>query len=192
MTPTQALLDLADSAARFNGVPPAILKAVVEHESAWNPDAIRNEPQIQDASRGLGQLLYRTAKSIGFTGQPDDLFDPATNLAFTAKYLAFQYQRTGSWPSAVSAYNGGYAPAKGFGAPVTTPTTVILAHDPITGAVTQTRTAQPGEYGNQPYVDDVMARVDTYGGIGPSLGGFGVVGALLIVGLVAGALLHHR
>lgn len=180
------------AAVRATGVPAPLLKGLVEHESLWNPRALRNEPQINDASRGLGQLLYRTAKSIGYTGTPDGLFDPATNLLFTAKYLAFQKSRTGSWDAAVSAYNGGFSPAKGMGAKLTQPTTVVLAHDPVTGAVLRTRQAQPGEYGNQPYVDAVLhlaAGFGWTGGAGVLSAGMAPLVMFVLLGLAAGKLL---
>lgn len=152
-----------EPSAQALGVPVGLANGLIQVESAWDPYAERDEPQIGDASRGLTQILYATAVSLGFVGGPEDLFDPAVNVPLGLRYLAQQYQRAGSWPGALSAYNGGYAPSRGFGQPVTVPTTVILAHDPVTGQVSKTRTAQPGEYANQPYVDSVLAAAADYG-----------------------------
>jgi soluble lytic murein transglycosylase-like protein len=87
-------------------VDPALIKAIITKESSWNPSAIRQEPQIGDASRGLMQILYTTARGVGYTGAAEGLFDPATNINFGTKYLAAQLSRFG-YPQGVSAYNAG-------------------------------------------------------------------------------------
>lgn len=98
----------AEAARR--GLDPLLIKAVIATESSFNPQAIRPEPQIKDASRGLMQILAGTAKMMGYTGAPEGLFDPATNIRFGSAYLAHQVERYGgSIPSAVAAYNAGTA-----------------------------------------------------------------------------------
>lgn len=87
-------------------VDPALIKAVITKESSWSPRAFRAEPQIGDASRGLMQILYGTARGIGFTGTAEDLFDPSVNIEYGTKYLAAQLSRFG-YPQGVSAYNAG-------------------------------------------------------------------------------------
>lgn len=89
-------------------VDPALIKAVIAKESSWNPNAYRAEPQLvpPDASRGLMQILYRTAQGIGYGGAPEGLFDPATNVDFGTKFLAEKLNQYG-YPSGVSAYNAG-------------------------------------------------------------------------------------
>lgn len=155
--------DQLEASAAQHGVPAPILAGLIEHESAWDPRAYRVEVKIGDASRGLGQLLLRTAQGLGFDGSPDDLFDPATNMDLTAQYLALKYQQAGSWAGALSAYNGGYAPSRGMGRPATIPLHVVLARDQTTGLPISTRAVAPGEYGNQPYVDSVLGLAADFG-----------------------------
>lgn len=55
-------------------------------ESGGDTFAIRHEPRINDASYGLGQLLYGTARGLGYRGTPEGLYDPETNIYLIAKY----------------------------------------------------------------------------------------------------------
>lgn len=145
------------------GVPYALIKAVIAQESNFVARAIRGEPQLADASRGLMQLLYSTAKALGYKGTPEALFDPATNIHYGTKLLKGNLARVaGDETAAISMYNGGYRPSLGFGARVTRPTTVCLARDQKTGNCISKFTAQPGQYGNQPHVDKVMAYFNRY------------------------------
>lgn len=122
----------AEAARR--GLDPLLIKAVIATESSFNPNAIRPEPQINDASRGLMQILYGTAKMMGYAGSPDGLFDPATNIRFGSAYLAHQVTRYGgSIPSAVAAYNAGTA-----------------------------RTTERGHFVNQQYVDRVLGYYEEF------------------------------
>jgi hypothetical protein len=65
---------------------PKLLYATIMLESGGNTYAIRHEPQINDASYGLGQILYGTARGLGFEGEPNDLFDPEVNIELIGKY----------------------------------------------------------------------------------------------------------
>ena len=109
-------------AAARHGVTPTLLKAVCATESGFNPRAYREEParaslpptpdfpQGGDASFGLMQVLARTARSLGYAGTLDGLFDAATSLDLGAKYLGQQLRRyNGSVPDAAAAYNAGSA-----------------------------------------------------------------------------------
>ena len=89
-------------------VPVAWIKAVIQTESSWNPKAYRAEPQINDASYGLMQLLYRTARGLGYDGTPEGLYDPAINIALGAKLLGDLRVRYGDdFRRVYSAYNSG-------------------------------------------------------------------------------------
>ncbi|HNQ49499.1 MAG TPA: lytic transglycosylase domain-containing protein [Hydrogenophilus thermoluteolus] len=94
-------------AAARHQVPPAIIKAVAAVESSFNRKAIREEPQIADRSRGLMQMLERTARGLGFRGRLDDLYDPTVSLDLGAQLLAELFERYGNWTDALAAYNGG-------------------------------------------------------------------------------------
>jgi hypothetical protein len=85
---------------------PALIKAVISAESAWNPSALRAEPQINDASYGLMQILLGTARGMMPTATATDLLDPSTNVDLGTRYLAAQLNRFG-YPGALAAYNGG-------------------------------------------------------------------------------------
>lgn len=145
------------------GVPVPLIKAVIGQESAFRADAYRVEAKINDASRGLMQILYRTAQGVGYGGPAGDraaltgLFDPATNITYGTAYLAEQIARAGGdIRGGVSAYNGGWNPSAGFGRPVTTSgIRVCLARD-ATGKCINYRTVPLGEYANQAYVNNVL------------------------------------
>ena len=101
------LLALARQVAAVEGVPFELLAAVAQVESAWNPRAYRYEPALQEASYGLCQTLYSTARGLGFTGKPEELFDPRTSLTYGARYLARQLAAFGTPGLAAAAYNAG-------------------------------------------------------------------------------------
>lgn len=153
------------AASQRFGVPVALIKAVIGQESGFNPKAYRAEPAISDASVGLMQILLATARGEGFTGVMGSatgltgLFDPATNITYGTSYLASCLARTnGNIAAAASAYNGGFRPDIGFGAPATRSVTVCLRRD-SNGQCVQTRTVPPGEYANQDYVNRVLNNV---------------------------------
>ncbi len=78
-------------AAEEYGLDPNLIFATIMVESGGNTYAIRQEPRIHDASYGLGQLLYGTARGIGYRGKPEGLFDPAVNIDLIAKYHKRNY-----------------------------------------------------------------------------------------------------
>lgn len=95
-------------ASRDFDVPESWIRAVIETESSWNPSAYRAEPKINDASYGLMQLLYRTAKGLGYTGINTGLYDPGVNIALGSKLLGQLRQQYGDdFQRVYSAYNSG-------------------------------------------------------------------------------------
>lgn len=166
---------LIRDAARRHGVPFALIKAVIAQESGFNPGAIRGEPHLADASRGLMQVLYSTALANGYKGEPSGLFDPAANIEAGTAYLVDLLDRSKSgMRGAVSAYNGGYRPAYAFGEPATAqvaatiaswnPPGLCLARD-AAGNCLRRFVPEVGEFGNQPHVDKVMGYYREYGGL---------------------------
>lgn len=130
------------SAASFS-IDPGLLKAHVNRESLFDPNAYRAEPSVGDASYGLAQVRYKIAKSLGYPGTPDGLYEPGTNLYLAAKLIRQNLDYCGGdLATAVSAYNAG------FGNPPSR-----------TG-----RRAADGSFVNQGYVDDVLGCVATYDG----------------------------
>jgi soluble lytic murein transglycosylase-like protein len=94
--------------ARQFVVPEAWIKAVILQESSGNPKAYRAEPRINDASYGLMQLLYRTAKGLGYTGAAEGLYDPDLNIQLGTKLLGQLRRQYGdNFERVYSAYNSG-------------------------------------------------------------------------------------
>ncbi len=77
---------------------PALIKAVVMAESAFNPAA-----HSRAGARGLMQLLPQTARLVGV----QDIWDPEQNLEGGARFLKQMLMRFGRRRLAVAAYNSG-------------------------------------------------------------------------------------
>ncbi|HXF35255.1 MAG TPA: lytic transglycosylase domain-containing protein [Candidatus Acidoferrales bacterium] len=77
LTPAQ-LNDLAAKASSANGVPAALILAIVQVESGGNPRAVS-----RTGAQGLMQLTAATAQRYGASNP----FDPASNLAAGARFL---------------------------------------------------------------------------------------------------------
>lgn len=90
-------LEVARSAARNHNVPEDLFLRLVQQESAWNPKAVSHKGAI-----GLAQLMPTTAKELGVNPH-----NPTENLRGGARYLRWQYEKFGSWPLALAAYNAG-------------------------------------------------------------------------------------
>lgn len=84
---------LIRQAAEEYDLDPNLIFATIMVESGGNTYAIRHEPRIHDASYGLGQLLYGTARGLGYRGRPDGLFDPAVNIDLIARYHRYNFDR---------------------------------------------------------------------------------------------------
>jgi hypothetical protein len=74
------------SAANKYNVDEQLILATIMAESEGNQFAFRAEPRINDASYGLGQILFSTARGLGFAGTTQDLYDPEINIDLIAKY----------------------------------------------------------------------------------------------------------
>lgn len=90
-------LDVARTAARRYGVPENMFLRLVQQESSW-----RTNVKSRRGAYGLTQLMPGTARALGV-----DRTDPAQNLDGGARYLSQLYDRFGSWPLALAAYNAG-------------------------------------------------------------------------------------
>lgn len=112
---TQGYDSLIFNASNKYGVDANLIKAFIQTESSWNPNAVRQEPQINDASIGLMQILLKTAQWL--TNNPNlasaDLYNAGTNIDIGTKYIAKQLSRySGDIPKAIAAYNAGSAKYK--------------------------------------------------------------------------------
>lgn len=94
---------LIEKWAGIHDIPQSLLHRVIQRESGYNP-AARNGPYW-----GLMQILPQTARSMGFTGQPQDLLDADTNLEFAGRYLRGAWLVSGGdEAAAVGWYARGY------------------------------------------------------------------------------------
>jgi hypothetical protein len=168
--------DIVSPAIQAHGsdMPAALVLAIMDAESSGDPHAFRGEAG-GDGSVGLMQIMGSTAQGMGWSGGVGDrnaltgLFDPVTNVYYGVGFLSDLWSQLRNPSDVASAYNGGYWPFLGFGAVATSAVTVCLARD-TSGNCTNSHTAQPGEYGNQAYVDRVMGLMATYGGSGDTGG----------------------
>jgi len=86
-------------AARKYGVEPALIAAVMETESKFNPDAVS-----QAGARGLMQLMPATARGLGVT----DASDPLQNVLGGTKLLGQLSEKyKGNLELTLAAYNAG-------------------------------------------------------------------------------------
>jgi soluble lytic murein transglycosylase len=89
---------LIRTAAADAGVPPAIVKAVIHAESAFDTSAISRA-----GAMGLMQLMPATARELGVL----DPFRADENVHGGARYLRYLHDRYGSWTHTLAAYNAG-------------------------------------------------------------------------------------
>ncbi|MGA8259778.1 MAG: lytic transglycosylase domain-containing protein [Arenicellales bacterium] len=90
---------LIKSVAKRHDVDPALVKAIVQAESAFNPDAVSSS-----GARGLMQVLPETASRFSV----HDLADPRQNLKAGVMYLKHLIRLfDGNVVMAVAAYNAG-------------------------------------------------------------------------------------
>jgi len=98
--------DLAKIVAKHavsNGIPAALVEAIITVESSWQLGA-RNGSSV-----GLMQIEPRTARSLGYKGEPSQLYDPETNIQFGTRYLAEAYRlSSGDLCTTVARYQSGH------------------------------------------------------------------------------------
>ena len=123
-TPYETAIAVASASTR---VPVSLIKAVIAHESAWDPSAVN----MADPSYGLMQVNTRAHPDV----TPAQMLDPAANIAYGTRYLGQQLARYGV-PAGISAYNAGH-PISGnasYVADVQAYEAWYLANDPASGA----------------------------------------------------------
>jgi soluble lytic murein transglycosylase-like protein len=90
---------LVREAAERHQVDPALVRAVIETESNWNPAAVSRKGAL-----GLMQLIPTTAQRFGV----NDAFSPKQNVDAGVKYLKTLLERyNGNLDLALAAYNAG-------------------------------------------------------------------------------------
>lgn len=99
---------LIETHAKINGLDPALVKAVMAVESAFDPRALSAKGAV-----GLMQVVPNTGERYGLTGDArksvaQKLLDPATNVRIGTRYLRDLLARfTDNLPLALAAYNAG-------------------------------------------------------------------------------------
>jgi len=132
-TVSTEIIHLARSIAAAHALDPALVCAVIEQESAWNPWAVRYEPGFlsryvaplytagklsvtetytRSMSWGLMQVMGQVAREFGFAADSlPELCDPATGVEIGCRILAKRMARArGDVPAALLAWNGGSNP----------------------------------------------------------------------------------
>ena len=105
---TRRYAQMIETNAHASGLDPALVKAVVAAESAFDPRAVSDKGAI-----GLMQVLPETGERYGVHGDArhsaqQRLFDPATNLRIGTRYLRDLLARFENDVSlALAAYNAG-------------------------------------------------------------------------------------
>ncbi|WP_262266533.1 lytic transglycosylase domain-containing protein [Microvirga yunnanensis] len=95
---------IAEEAAA-NGVPPALVDAVVRIESRYDPTVVGSIGEI-----GLMQVRPKTAALLGFQGTSTELAEPRTNLRYGVGYLAKAWRLAdGDLCRALMKYRAGHA-----------------------------------------------------------------------------------
>ena len=89
---------LIRESARAAGIPPALVKAVIHAESAFDPEAVSKA-----GAMGLMQLMPGTARELGVL-KP---FRAEENVRGGTRYLRRLHDRYRSWAYTLAAYNAG-------------------------------------------------------------------------------------
>lgn len=97
VNPSVPYASLFNEAGERHGVDPALLAAVAEIESAFDPAAISPA-----GAQGLMQFMPATAAEMSV-----DSFDPSSAVDGAARYLRRELDRFGSVDLALAAYNAG-------------------------------------------------------------------------------------
>jgi soluble lytic murein transglycosylase-like protein len=122
----ESLVQLAKQAAQKYGLDPALVCAVCEQESSWNPWAVRYEPrfearyiiplslkdpteaQLRAFSFGLMQLMGEVARELGFHGPILQLTEPEVSVVLGCQHLANKLKEAGGdVTKALLLWNGG-------------------------------------------------------------------------------------
>lgn len=106
-TPPPKLEKVVRAAAARNNLDPALVQAVIQAESNWNPRATSRKGAF-----GLMQLIPSTAERYGV----EDVFDPVQNIQGGTRYLRDLLDKfDGDLKKSLAAYNAGEQAVERFG-----------------------------------------------------------------------------
>jgi soluble lytic murein transglycosylase-like protein len=91
--------EMLEAASAKYGIPADILKGVAYQESGWRVDAKSFDGQHGKGIMQIDDRFHAFARTA-------DVWDPAKNIDYGAKFLRDLYDETGSWESALKRYNG--------------------------------------------------------------------------------------
>ncbi|MGB6481877.1 MAG: lytic transglycosylase domain-containing protein [Candidatus Acidiferrales bacterium] len=107
MAPSAKLQGVVNAAAARNNLDPALVQAVIQAESNWNPYAVSRKGAF-----GLMQLIPSTAERYGV----GDVFDPVQNVNGGTRYLRDLLDRYhGDLKKSLAAYNAGEEAVQRYG-----------------------------------------------------------------------------
>jgi soluble lytic murein transglycosylase-like protein len=107
VTPPPKLEKVVKTAAARNHLDPALVQAVIQTESNWDPHAVSRKGAF-----GLMQLIPATAERYGV----GDVFDPVQNIEGGTRYLRDLLDRFGGdLKKSLAAYNAGEQAVERFG-----------------------------------------------------------------------------
>lgn len=127
--------DLIQKLSKDFSIEPKWIKAIITQESAWNPYAIRFEPNYiylfkpeifakkagftldtetisQKISWGLGQIMGALAREQGFKGAMPELLKPEINILHICIRLKNLKVKFSKAEDVFAAYNGGFGAVK--------------------------------------------------------------------------------
>ena len=105
--PYRSMIQAATTGA---GVPVLILAWLLWQESHYRDDIISGKKRSPAGAIGIAQFMPATAKQV--LGSEEAARDPSKAIPGAAYYLASLYKETGSWKSALAAYNWGIGNVK--------------------------------------------------------------------------------
>lgn len=88
------------AAAQRHNIPPDYLYAVAWQESTWNPN-------LSSFDGGHGKGVMQIDDRFHEFARTPQVWDPAANIEYGARFLREKYDQTGDWTQAFQRYNGG-------------------------------------------------------------------------------------
>jgi len=100
------------TAAKANGIDPAILAGLLEVESRWRDDVIYGKTRSKKGARGIAQIMPEYHPGVNYD-------DPIASINYAAKYLSsLQRQFGGDMRLALIAYNAGPGNVEKYRGPI--------------------------------------------------------------------------